>query len=113
MRRRSFSTYMRRINRERKMPPKVDDQKAFWTNTQKTFKSQNTQLINKIAGGEAEIKRCLDNPTPTIKEYINCEALCDGCKAKLSLLDGYILKMADLVCWGETSGEDSVESREE
>ena len=95
------------------MPPKVDDQKVFWTNGQKTFKSQNTQLINKIAGGEVEIKRCLDKPTPTIKEYINCKALFDGCKAKLSLLDGYILKMADLVCWGETSGEDSVESREE
>ena len=94
------------------MPPKVEDQQTAWANGKKTFKSQNTQLMNKINSGEAEIKHCLDKDTPTIKEYINCEALCDGCKTKLSLLDNYILKMSDLVCWGEMSGDDSVEERE-
>ena len=72
------------------MPPKVEDNRAYWMNAQRTFKSQNTQLLNKITAGEAEIKCCQDLTAPSMKEYIDCEALCDGCKAKLSLLDGYI-----------------------
>ena len=72
------------------MPPKVEDNRAYWVNAQRTFKSQNTQLLNKITLGEAEIKHCQDLAAPSMKEYIDCKALCDGCKAKLSLLDGYI-----------------------
>ena len=79
------------------MGPKIEDNKAYWKNTQKTFKSQNTQLLNRITAGEAEIKCCQDLATPSMKDYLDCEALCDGCKTKLSLLDRYIVKMADLV----------------
>ena len=49
-----------------------------------------------------------------MREYLNCESLYDGCKTKLSLLDGYIAKMADLVCWGtQDEGNDSISVREE
>ena len=93
------------------MPPK-EDTKDAWANAKKTFKNQNTQLDNKITAAEAEIKKCLDKEEPTIKEYINCESMCDGCKTKVTLLDNYILKMSDLAGWGTTDGgEDSVEAR--
>ena len=94
------------------MPPK-EDAKEAWTNAKKSFKSQNTQLDNKIIAAEMEIKRCLDKEEPTIKEYINCESMSDGYKTKVQLLDNYILKMSDLASWGGTDGgEDSVEARE-
>ena len=98
------------------MPPKEDTTGASgttdaWANAKKTFKNQNTQLDNKIAAAEAEIKKCLDKEEPTIKEYINCESMCDGCKTKVTLLDNYILKMSDLAGWGTTEdGDDSVEA---
>ena len=93
------------------MPPK-EDAKEAWTNAKKSFKSQNTQLDNKILAAEAEIKKCLDKEEPTVKEYINCESMSDGCKTKVQLLDNYILKMSDLAGWGTTDGgEDSVDAR--
>ena len=87
------------------MPPKEDTSEA-WVNAKKTFRNQNTQLNNKITQAEAEIKKCLDKEEPTIKEYINCESMCDGCKTKVTLLDNYILKMSDLASWGDTGGGD-------
>ena len=93
------------------MPPKEDANEA-WKNAKKSFKSQNTQLDNKIIAAEMEIKRCLDKEEPTIKEYINCESMSDGCKTKVQLLDNYILKMSDLAGWGTAEGgEDSVDAR--
>ena len=92
--------------------PQKEEAKEAWANAKKSFKSQNTQLDNKIIAAEAEIKKCLDKEEPTIKEYINCESMSDGCKTKVQLLDNYILKMSDLAGWGTTDGgEDSVDAR--
>ena len=86
----------------------------YWNNTQKAFKNQHTQLTHKITRGEDEIKRCLDLEAPVIRDYIDCEAMYEGCKTKLALLEGYIVKMSDMATWGtQEPGEDSMDTRME
>ena len=67
------------------MAPKTEECRMYWNNTQKAFKNEHTQLTHKITRGEAKIKRCLDLEAPMIRDYIECEAMYEGSKTKLTL----------------------------
>ena len=93
------------------MEKKIQDSKVYWNNTQKAFKSQHTQLENKIAQAENEIKTALSSEYPPIKRYIDCEVIYDSCKGKIGILEGYLPKLAGLATLAPDTDGDTVEAR--